>query len=112
MAFSNEHRPPRRLPLRRILLSSIALCSALAAAAARGGDAPSRVVPSPFVDSDERRSCTELIIEQRIASDSRRDIAAIQAAVHSCVKGRITNDRLRNPERHPTHGRPEASRPK
>lgn len=97
--------------------ASLAFCALFAVGLAwlvpvHAGDAPTRVVPSAFVDTDATRSCGELIAEQGLARDKDRDIEALKAAIHACVKGRFERARAANPDRFPTHGRPETSRPK
>jgi hypothetical protein len=81
---------------------------ALAAVSASAGDAPSRVVPSGFVDTQPDKPCLVQIEEQGLS----KDIAQLQAAVHACMKGRFNQFKAARPELYPTEGKPQTNRPK
>jgi hypothetical protein len=105
--------PFRRLSRRPWSLTVPMLLLALAAGATaprllRAGDAPSRVVPSAFVDSDPKKPCLVQIEEQGLS----REIPQLQAAVHACMKGRFNRIKAERPELFPVEGKPQANRPK
>ena len=89
-------------------LTTPALLLAVLAATASAGDAPSRVVPSGFVDSQPEKPCLVQIDEQGLGKDP----AQIQAAVHACMKGRFKQIKAARPELFPTEGKPQTNRPK
>lgn len=74
----------------------------------RAGDAPSRVVPSAFVDTDPKKSCLTQIDEQGLT----KEIPQLQAAVHACLKGRFNRIKAERPELYPTEGKSQTNRPK
>lgn len=103
----------RRLSARPWSLSVPMLLLALATTGAvpievRAGDAPARVVPSPFVDSDPAKPCLVQIDEQGLG----KEVAQIQAAVHACLKGRFNRLKAERPDLYPTEGKPQTNRPK
>ncbi|MCU0758964.1 MAG: hypothetical protein MUF07_07165 [Steroidobacteraceae bacterium] len=105
--------PFRRLSRRPWSLTVPMLLLAFAAGAGlptplRAGEAPSRVVPSPFVDGDPAKPCLVQIEEQGLA----RETAQLQAAVHACVKGRFSRLKAERPDLFPVEGKPQANRPK
>ena len=81
---------------------------AFAAAVASAGDAPSRVVPSGFVDAGPDKPCLVQIDEQGLS----KDIAQLQAAVHACMKARFNQIKASKPELYPIEGRSQTNRPK
>ncbi len=89
-------------------LTSPAILLAFAAIVASAGDAPSRVVPSGFVDTQPDKPCLVQIEEQGFGKDP----AQIQAAVHACMKGRFNQIKASRPELFPTEGKPQTNRPK
>ncbi len=104
------NRIPRSTPIFTFpwSLTTPAVLLALAAAVASGGDAPSRVVPSGFVDIQPDKPCLVQIEEQGLGKDP----AQIQAAVHACMKGRFNQIKASRPELFPTEGKPQTNRPK
>lgn len=102
-------RPLSRRPWSlTVPLLLLALGAASAPTAVHAGDAPSRVVPSAFVDSDPKKSCLTQIDEQGLT----KEIPQLQAAVHACLKGRFNRLKAERPELYPTEGKPQINRPK
>lgn len=89
-------------------LTTAVVLLAFAAVVAAAGDAPSRVVPSGFIDNKPDTPCLVQIEEQGLS----KDVAQLQAALHACMKGRFTRIRATRPELYPTEGKPQANRPK
>jgi len=86
----------------------LAFAAAFAAAVASAGDAPSRVVPSGFIDSKPDTPYLVQIEEQGLS----KDIAQLQAAVHACMKGRFNQIKAARPDLYPIEGKPQSNRPK
>ncbi len=89
-------------------LTTPAVLLALAAVSVSAGDAPSRVVPSGFVDTQPEKPCLVQIDEQGLT----KDIAQLQAAVHACMKSRFNQIKASKPELYPIEGKAQTNRPK
>jgi hypothetical protein len=93
-------------PSRSLILPLLGVLAAAGAAIA--GDAPTRVVPSGFIDMDSRKPCLQQIEEQGLG----KDIGQVQAAVHACMKGRFNQLKQQRPDLFPIEGKPQTNRPK
>jgi hypothetical protein len=105
-AYRRLTRRPGSLTAPMLLLALVA--GATAPNLLRAGDAPSRVVPSAFVDRDATKPCLVQIEEQGLS----REIAQLQAAVHACMKSRFNRLKAERPDLFPLEGKPQANRPK
>jgi hypothetical protein len=85
-----------------------AVVISVGASVGHAGEAPSRVVPSAFVDTDASKPCAVQIQEQGFT----KDIAQVQAAVHACIKGRFNRLKTERPDLFPVEGKPQNNRPK